>query len=304
MASPVAGAPPLSLKLECLQHSGSFKARGRVPQSPDPPCAGRRLRHRLRRQPRRGGRLCGAEARRSGAGVRAGDLHAGEDRPDPGLRRRGRRRRRDPTPRRRSFATPMSPRAARCRSTPTTRPRRSPAPGTVALEWEEDPRTPRPAAARHGARRGRRRRADRRRRRLVRRPGQGRRRRAGRFARAARGARGRPRRSTSRSSRSPPIRSARSGSANSNFAIAQRHRRRGRARARRGDRRSPAPPLARLSIVAEPGGAAAFAALASGAYRPERGERVGVLVCGANVDLAAFAKLVCSATEARDATAL
>jgi threonine dehydratase len=27
-ASPIAGAPPVSLKLECLQHSGSFKARG------------------------------------------------------------------------------------------------------------------------------------------------------------------------------------------------------------------------------------------------------------------------------------
>src|SRR5271155_1757059 len=27
-ASPVAGAPPISLKLECLQHSGSFKPRG------------------------------------------------------------------------------------------------------------------------------------------------------------------------------------------------------------------------------------------------------------------------------------
>ncbi len=42
-------------------------------------------------------------------------------------------------------------------------------------------------------------------------------------------------------------------------------------------------------IVAEPGGAAAYAALASGAYRPEPGERVGVLLCGANADLAAFA---------------
>ena len=41
-----------------------------------------------------------------------------------------------------------------------------------------------------------------------------------------------------------------------------------------------------LQIAAEPGGAAAFAALASGAYRPAAGERVGVLVCGANVDLA------------------
>ena len=45
------------------------------------------------------------------------------------------------------------------------------------------------------------------------------------------------------------------------------------------------------SIVAEPGGAAAFAALASGAYRPRTGERVGVLVCGANADLASFAGL-------------
>jgi len=46
------------------------------------------------------------------------------------------------------------------------------------------------------------------------------------------------------------------------------------------------------SIVAEPGGAAAFAAIASGAYRPDRNERVGVLVCGSNADLAAFAKTV------------
>ncbi len=37
-----------------------------------------------------------------------------------------------------------------------------------------------------------------------------------------------------------------------------------------------------LRIVAEPGGAAAFAALHSGAYRPAAGERVGVLVCGGN----------------------
>ncbi len=44
-----------------------------------------------------------------------------------------------------------------------------------------------------------------------------------------------------------------------------------------------------FSIIAEPGGAAAFAAIASGAYRPERDERVGVLVCGANADLKTFA---------------
>ena len=37
-----------------------------------------------------------------------------------------------------------------------------------------------------------------------------------------------------------------------------------------------------LRVVAEPGGAAAFAALLSGRYRPAAGERVGVLVCGGN----------------------
>src|ERR1700722_19462425 len=46
------------------------------------------------------------------------------------------------------------------------------------------------------------------------------------------------------------------------------------------------------SIIAEPGGAAAFAAIASGAYQPERDERVGVLVCGSNADLIAFAETI------------
>jgi len=39
-----------------------------------------------------------------------------------------------------------------------------------------------------------------------------------------------------------------------------------------------------LRIMAEPGGAAAMAALTSGAYRPQSGERVAVLVCGGNTD--------------------
>lgn len=39
-------------------------------------------------------------------------------------------------------------------------------------------------------------------------------------------------------------------------------------------------------LAVEPGGAAALAALLHGAYKPGPGERVGVLVCGANVDLA------------------
>ena len=39
-----------------------------------------------------------------------------------------------------------------------------------------------------------------------------------------------------------------------------------------------------LRIAVEPGGATAMAALASGAYRPGPGERVGILLCGANLD--------------------
>ena len=44
----------------------------------------------------------------------------------------------------------------------------------------------------------------------------------------------------------------------------------------------------RLRIVSEPGGAAAMAALLSKRYRPERGERVAVLLCGANTDAVAL----------------
>jgi threonine dehydratase len=43
-----------------------------------------------------------------------------------------------------------------------------------------------------------------------------------------------------------------------------------------------------LRVVAEPGGAAAFAALLSGRYRPTHGERVAVLVCGANTTAVKF----------------
>jgi threonine dehydratase len=45
-----------------------------------------------------------------------------------------------------------------------------------------------------------------------------------------------------------------------------------------------------LRIVAEPGGAAAFAALLSGRYKPQPGERVGVLVCGGNTTAVDFAR--------------
>ena len=43
-----------------------------------------------------------------------------------------------------------------------------------------------------------------------------------------------------------------------------------------------------LRIVAEPGGAAAFAALLSGRYVPQPEERVGLLICGANTSAVDF----------------
>ncbi len=45
-------------------------------------------------------------------------------------------------------------------------------------------------------------------------------------------------------------------------------------------------------IASEPGGATALAALLSGAYRPRTGERVGVLLCGANVELSKLAEIL------------
>src|SRR5439155_24478931 len=40
----------------------------------------------------------------------------------------------------------------------------------------------------------------------------------------------------------------------------------------------------RARVLAEPGGAAALAGLLSGAYVPQPGERVGVIVCGGNIN--------------------
>ncbi len=47
-----------------------------------------------------------------------------------------------------------------------------------------------------------------------------------------------------------------------------------------------------LQLVTEPGGGAAFAALLSGAYRPEKDERIGVIVCGGNTTMDAFGQLL------------
>jgi threonine dehydratase len=45
-----------------------------------------------------------------------------------------------------------------------------------------------------------------------------------------------------------------------------------------------------LRVVAEPGGAAAFSALISGRYQPQPGERVGVMVCGGNTIAVDFSR--------------
>jgi threonine dehydratase len=45
-----------------------------------------------------------------------------------------------------------------------------------------------------------------------------------------------------------------------------------------------------LRLVAEPGGAASFAALLTGRYKPKPGERVGVLLCGGNTAAVDFGR--------------
>jgi threonine dehydratase len=44
----------------------------------------------------------------------------------------------------------------------------------------------------------------------------------------------------------------------------------------------------KLRLVSEPGGAAAFAALLSGRYQPQPGERVGIILCGGNTSAVNF----------------
>ena len=41
----------------------------------------------------------------------------------------------------------------------------------------------------------------------------------------------------------------------------------------------------KLRVIVEPGGAAAFAAVSSRVYRPAAGESVGVVLCGANLNV-------------------
>lgn len=46
----------------------------------------------------------------------------------------------------------------------------------------------------------------------------------------------------------------------------------------------------RTRVVVEPGGAAAFAAVAATKYRPENGERIGVVLCGGNTGAVDFSR--------------
>jgi threonine dehydratase len=52
-----------------------------------------------------------------------------------------------------------------------------------------------------------------------------------------------------------------------------------------------------LRVAAEPGGAAAFAALLSRRYQPKPGERVGVLVCGGNTSAVDFNRRTATQTK-------
>ena len=85
-ASPIAGAPPLSLKLECLQATGSFKARGAFHNlltraAAESGCAtASGGNHGARR------RLRGPEARDPRARLRAGNRLARQNREDQSLR--------------------------------------------------------------------------------------------------------------------------------------------------------------------------------------------------------------------------
>lgn len=48
----------------------------------------------------------------------------------------------------------------------------------------------------------------------------------------------------------------------------------------------------KLRLVSEPGGATALAALLSGAYKPAPDEKIGIVLCGANTDPISFSKAI------------
>ena len=93
---------------------------------------------------------------------------------------------------------------------------------------------------------------------------------------------GRPSRRCRGRRRSPRTRWRRGGSANSVFPIAQRHVHQTVLVTDDAIRQAQKVLWQATRIVAEPGGAAAFSALLSGAYQPQPGERVAVVLSGGN----------------------
>ena len=128
---------PLTLKLEQLQHAGSFKTRGAFANllTRHPPAD--RCRRRVWRESRRGGRVRGDEARHPGADLRADGLLARQDRAHPRATARISPSSASATPRRWRPVSNGARTRARCRCTPSIRSRRSPEPGTVALELSQ-----------------------------------------------------------------------------------------------------------------------------------------------------------------------
>ena len=97
------------------------------------------------------------------------------------------------------------------------------------------------------------------------------------------------RRSTSRSRASPPTRSARAGSAPSPGTVTQRHVDASHLLKDADIRAAQLALWTELRLAVEPAAALPLAALASGTVVPKPGERVLLVICGANVDPASLA---------------
>ena len=237
-ASPILGAPPISLKLEFLQHTGSFKPRGAfnnllTRKIPPAGCAaasggnhGAAVAYAARK--------LGVKARifvpEIAAPVKIAKIRAyGAEVHVEGATYFDALALCD------AYVANTGALAIHAYESPAT----VAGQGTVAMEWEEDLARLDLRPARHGARRGRRRRVDRGRRNLVRRSRESHRRRARRFARPRRRASKRAIPSMFPSSRSRRIRWARGASASSIIDLPAEHRRRLRSfPTRRSARRS------------------------------------------------------------------
>ena len=273
----------LTLKLELLQHSGSFKARGAFANLLTPRDSGGRRRRGVRRQSRRGGGLCRHEARQAGQDFRSQRFFAGQGRSAsattaPILPIEGDR-----------YADALAASEAWVQQTgampvPCVRSERDHhGPGNArpanSTEQAPDIDTVLVAVGGGGLVAGHRR--------LVRRPHQGHRRRADCLADPDQALEaGRPVDAEAGGLAADSLAPRRVGELV--FPIVAEIRAAHRAGVRRGDRRGAGTLWRALRIVAEPGGAAAFSAILSGAYRPAAGERVAVVISGGNTTAVNF----------------